>query len=41
MAQVDKNDPTIAEEEWTPRKLTGLAVVTILIVLAILYKISP
>ncbi len=41
MAQVDKNDPTLAEEEWTPRKLTGLAVATIIVVLIILYKISP
>jgi hypothetical protein len=36
-----KNDPTRAEEDWNPRKLTALGVVTILIVLAILFKISP
>lgn len=42
MAEVDKkSDPTLAEEAWSPRKLTALAVVTILIVLAILYTISP
>ena len=35
------DDPTRAEEEWDARKLATLGVVTILIVLAILYKISP
>lgn len=39
MAQTD--DPTRAEEEWTPRKLTLLGVITIVIVLIILNRISP
>lgn len=41
MAQADQNDPTRAEEEWTPGKLIAMFVVTIVIVLFILYKISP
>jgi hypothetical protein len=39
MAQSD--DPTRAEEDWTPRKLTVLGLITITVVLFILYRISP
>ena len=39
MAQTD--DPNRAEEEWRPRKLTVLGLITIAVVLFILYRISP
>lgn len=42
MAHADtKADPTRAEEDWNPRKLTALGVVTMVIVIAILFLISP
>lgn len=42
MAHADsKTDPTRAEEDWDPRKLTALGVVTMVTVIAILFLISP
>jgi hypothetical protein len=41
MAQADtKLDATRAEEDWTPRKLTLMGVVTLTIVFIFLYNIS-